>query len=190
MRLLEEELARAHLSKEFLKEQGHKTLSELAKTRIKAENDEDQLKETIRGFREAAERWKRRCQDIVDSAEEQVNAATTEASFWKDRFFKLAGLANQALRDIPRGLQAAEGMAGFIKLPREITGFLSLCREFYDQLRARANHDTHTQPPISYSSPHPSHGASNRRARAAKHPDQGRGRPNEGKHGRNKRTAE
>ncbi|RDY06353.1 hypothetical protein CR513_09672, partial [Mucuna pruriens] len=113
MHLLEEELTRANLSKEHLKEQGHKSLLELVKSKD------------------------RRCQDIADSAQERVNVATAETSSWKDKFFKLASLANLALKDIPRSLQAAEGMADFMKLPREITGFLGLCREFYDQLRAR-----------------------------------------------------
>ncbi|RDY10770.1 hypothetical protein CR513_04662, partial [Mucuna pruriens] len=124
MHLLEEELARANLSKEVLKEQGHKSLLELVRTRAKAEEDEAQLKETIRGLREAMEGWKRGCQDIADSTEEQVNASTVETSFWKDRFFELAWLANQAPKDIPRSLRATEGMADFMKMPKEITSFI------------------------------------------------------------------
>ncbi|RDY10761.1 hypothetical protein CR513_04671, partial [Mucuna pruriens] len=135
--LLEEELARANLSNEHLKEQGRKSLLELVKTRTKAEKDEAQLKETIQGLREAVEGWKRRCQDIADNAQEQVNVATTETSFWKDRFFKLAWLTNQALKDIPRSLRAVEGMADFMKMPREIMSFLGLCRGLYDQIKAR-----------------------------------------------------
>ncbi|RDY14744.1 hypothetical protein CR513_00148, partial [Mucuna pruriens] len=138
MHLLEEELARANLSKEHLKEQGCKSLLELVRTRTRAEEDEAQLKEAIRGLREAVEGWRHRCQDIANNAEEQVNVATAETASWKDKFFKLASLANLALKDIPRGLQAAEGMADFMKLPREITGFLGLYREFYDQIKAMA----------------------------------------------------
>ncbi|RDY10964.1 hypothetical protein CR513_04427, partial [Mucuna pruriens] len=137
MRLLEEELARANLSKELLKEQGRKSLLELVRTHTKAEEDEAQLKDTIWGLNQVAEGWKRRCQDIADSTKEQVNVVTAEAASWKDKFLKLASLANLALKDIPRGLQAAEGMADFMKLPREITGFLGLCRGLYGQIKAR-----------------------------------------------------
>ncbi|RDY06268.1 hypothetical protein CR513_09775, partial [Mucuna pruriens] len=70
MHLLEEELARANLSKEHLKEQGCKSLLELVRTRTRVEEDEAQLKETIQGLREAVEGWKRRCQDIADSTQE------------------------------------------------------------------------------------------------------------------------
>ncbi|RDX60420.1 hypothetical protein CR513_61440, partial [Mucuna pruriens] len=137
LRLLEEELTRANLSKELLKEQERKILLEAVQARSKAEAEEARLKETIQGLKQTAEGWKRRCKDIADSAEEQVNAATAETASWKDKFFKLASLANQALKDIPRGLKAREGMVGFIKMPREITSFLDLCRGFYDQLKAR-----------------------------------------------------
>ncbi|RDX78460.1 hypothetical protein CR513_41265, partial [Mucuna pruriens] len=115
LRLLEEELTRANLSKELLREQERKALLEAVRARTKAEEDEAQLKETIRELKQAAEGWKRRCQDIADDGEEQLNAATAETLFWKDRFSKLAGLANRALRNISQGLRAAEGMVGFIK---------------------------------------------------------------------------
>ncbi|RDX99213.1 hypothetical protein CR513_17760, partial [Mucuna pruriens] len=87
MHLLEEELARANLSKECLIDQRHKSVLQ---------------------------------------------------SFWRDRFLKLAWLANQALRDIPRSLQAAEGMADFVKTPKEISRFLGLCSELYDKIKAMA----------------------------------------------------
>ncbi|RDX86336.1 hypothetical protein CR513_32335, partial [Mucuna pruriens] len=54
----------------------------------------EELKETL-------ESWKWRCQDIVDEAEAQVWATTVDTLFWKDRYIKLAWLANQALMDIP-----------------------------------------------------------------------------------------
>ncbi|RDY06373.1 hypothetical protein CR513_09631, partial [Mucuna pruriens] len=123
-RLLEEELARANLSKEHLIEQRRKSIIELVRTRMRAEEDEAQLRETISGLKEVVEAWKRRCQDIDDIAQEQANVAAVETSFWKDRFLKLAWLANQALKDIPKSLQTTEGMADFIKTPRKITSFL------------------------------------------------------------------
>ncbi|RDY07401.1 hypothetical protein CR513_08497, partial [Mucuna pruriens] len=61
---------------------------------------------------------------MADSAQEQASVATTEISFWKDRFLKLAWLTNQALRDIPRSLWTVEGMTDFVKTPKEITSFL------------------------------------------------------------------
>ncbi|RDX71529.1 hypothetical protein CR513_49111, partial [Mucuna pruriens] len=140
---------RAERNQELLREQERKALLEAVRARTKAEEDEAQLKETIQELKQAAEGWKRRCQDIADSAEEQVNAATAETLFWKDRFSKLAGLANRALRNIPEGLRAAEGMVGFffIKLPREITNFLNLCRERYDLPTTfrTPNHQYHTR---------------------------------------------
>ncbi|RDX66512.1 hypothetical protein CR513_54717, partial [Mucuna pruriens] len=140
MHLLEEELASANLSKELLKEQGRKSLLELVRTRTKAKEDEAQFKETIRGLREVVEGWKCKCQDIADSDEEQVNVATAETSFWKDKFFKLARLANQALKDIPQSLREAEGMADFMKMPREITKRRTSAPNHQYHTRARTRH--------------------------------------------------
>ncbi|RDY06367.1 hypothetical protein CR513_09655, partial [Mucuna pruriens] len=124
IRLLEEELARANLYKEHLIDQRRKSILELVRTRTRAEEDEAQLRETIQGLKEAVEGWKHMCQDIADNAQEQANVAATETSFWKDRFLKLAWLAIQALKDIPKSLRTVEGMVDFIKTLRGITSFL------------------------------------------------------------------
>ncbi|RDX87776.1 hypothetical protein CR513_30712, partial [Mucuna pruriens] len=137
MHLLEEELARANLSKECLIDQRRKSVLELVKART-AEEDEAQYQEIIWELERTVEGWKSRCQDMADRAKEQARVATTEISFWKDRFIKLAWLANQALRDIPRSLRAVEGMADSIKTPKEISRFLGLCRELYDKIKTMA----------------------------------------------------
>ncbi|RDX79704.1 hypothetical protein CR513_39845, partial [Mucuna pruriens] len=136
--LLEEELARANLSKECLIDQRRKSVLELVKAPTKAEEDEAQYQETIRELERTLEGWKRRCQDMANSAKEQARVVVTEISFWKDRFIKLSWLANQALRDIPRSLRAVEGMADFVKTPKEISRFLGLCRELYDKIKTMA----------------------------------------------------
>ncbi|RDY10621.1 hypothetical protein CR513_04818, partial [Mucuna pruriens] len=65
---------------------------------------------------------------MAEHAEEKVQIATEEATFWKDRFIKLAWLANQAIMDIPRSLLMAEGMVDLFKTPYEISQFLELCK--------------------------------------------------------------
>ncbi|RDY13377.1 hypothetical protein CR513_01725, partial [Mucuna pruriens] len=187
MRLLEEELARANLSKECLADQRHKSILELVKTRTKAEEDEAQLRETIRGLERTIEGWKRRCQDVVDSIQEQASAAAVEISFWKDRLLKLSWLANQALRDIPRSLRTVEGMADFVKTPKEITSFLGLYRGLLSVYAFFLNISVITSL-IPYSSPNQTHGASDRRPGTAKHADEGRGRPDERAYQGNKRV--
>ncbi|RDY11532.1 hypothetical protein CR513_03801, partial [Mucuna pruriens] len=47
---------------------------------------------------------------MVDQVEERAQTSREEAKFWKDRYVKLAWLANQAIVDIPRSLRATEGM--------------------------------------------------------------------------------
>ncbi|RDY02076.1 hypothetical protein CR513_14514, partial [Mucuna pruriens] len=67
--LLEEELAKAKLSKEYLVDQRHE------------KEVEAQYQETIRGLKMTLEGWKRRCQDIADDAEEQLRVATAKTPF-------------------------------------------------------------------------------------------------------------
>ncbi|RDY14331.1 hypothetical protein CR513_00609, partial [Mucuna pruriens] len=93
-----------------------------------AESQLEELKETLEG-------WKRRCQDIADEAKIQVRAATIDAQFWKDRYIKLAWLANQALMNIPQRLRAAEDMVDPTRTPREIQEFLEQRRKLYDRMK-------------------------------------------------------
>ncbi|RDX93009.1 hypothetical protein CR513_24789, partial [Mucuna pruriens] len=51
-----------------------------------------------------------RCLGTINLAERRMWDAHEEAAFWKDRYVKLAWLANQAIMDIPRSLFAVEGM--------------------------------------------------------------------------------
>ncbi|RDY04089.1 hypothetical protein CR513_12235, partial [Mucuna pruriens] len=120
MHLLEEELARAKLSKEYLVDQRRESLFELVKARVKVDEAKSQYQTTIQELNRTLESWKQRCQDIDDEAKIQVQAATVETPFWKDRYIKLGWLANQAPVDIPRSLRAAEGMVDPTIIPREI----------------------------------------------------------------------
>ncbi|RDX66438.1 hypothetical protein CR513_54797, partial [Mucuna pruriens] len=129
--LLEEELKAARLSKEYLQNQRQSNLLALVEAQGKTNEMESQLEE----LRRTLEGWKRRCQDIADEAEIQVRAATADTQFWKDRYVKLAWLANQALMSIPRRLRAAEGMMDPTKTPREIKEFLDKCRKLYDRMK-------------------------------------------------------
>ncbi|RDY09830.1 hypothetical protein CR513_05746, partial [Mucuna pruriens] len=49
--------------------------------------------------------------EIAGHAEKVAQEAQEEARFWKDRFIKLAWVANQAIRDMPRSLRMVEEMA-------------------------------------------------------------------------------
>ncbi|RDX93928.1 hypothetical protein CR513_23751, partial [Mucuna pruriens] len=129
--LLEEELKAAQLSRDHLQNQRGSGLLALVEARGKIDEARSQLEELKRTL----ESWKQRCQDIADEAEIQVRAATVDAQFWKDRYVKLAWLANQALMSIPRRLRAAEGMMDPTKTPREIKEFLEHCRALYDMVK-------------------------------------------------------
>ncbi|RDX90243.1 hypothetical protein CR513_27911, partial [Mucuna pruriens] len=118
--LLEEELARAKLSKEYLVDQRCESIFELVKAGAKADEAKAQSQATIQESKTTLEGWKQRCYDIADAAEE---------------FVKIAWLANQALMDIPRSLRIAEGMVDPFRTPREISQFLELCRELYDTMK-------------------------------------------------------
>ncbi|RDY11091.1 hypothetical protein CR513_04293, partial [Mucuna pruriens] len=91
----------------------------LVEARGKAEEAESQLEE----LKETLEGWKRRCQDIANEAEIQVWAAIADAQFWKDKYIKLAWLANQALMNIPRTLRATEDIVDPTRTQRN-TGIL------------------------------------------------------------------
>ncbi|RDX74771.1 hypothetical protein CR513_45435, partial [Mucuna pruriens] len=119
--LLEEELKGARLSKEHLQNQRRSNLLALVEAQGKTDEMESQLEEL---------RW-----TLEDEAEIQVRAATVDAQVWKDRYVKLAWLANQALMSIPRRLRAAEGMMDPTKTPREIKEFLEHCRKLYDRMK-------------------------------------------------------
>ncbi|RDX92023.1 hypothetical protein CR513_25912, partial [Mucuna pruriens] len=129
--LLEEELMAAKLFKEHLQNQRRYNLLALVKACGKADEAESQLEE----LKETLESWKQRCQDIADEVEIQVRAATTDTQFWKDRYIKLAWLANQALLDIPRKLCTTEDVVDPTRTLREIREFLERCRKLYDRMK-------------------------------------------------------
>ncbi|RDX84747.1 hypothetical protein CR513_34147, partial [Mucuna pruriens] len=129
--LLEEELKAAQLSKEHLQNQRRSGLLALVEARGKIDEAKSQLEE----LKKILESWKRRCQDIADEAEIRVRAAMADTQFWKDRYVKLAWLANQALMSIPQRLRAVEDMMDPTKTPREIKEFLEQCRTLYDMVK-------------------------------------------------------
>ncbi|RDX75077.1 hypothetical protein CR513_45089, partial [Mucuna pruriens] len=59
--------------------------------------------------------------------------AREETTFWKDKYVKLAWLANQALMDIPKSLCGTKGITNLLNTPLQITQFLELCWGFYGQ---------------------------------------------------------
>ncbi|RDX96154.1 hypothetical protein CR513_21227, partial [Mucuna pruriens] len=93
--LLEKEMVKAKSIKEHLVNQRQRSILELAKVQAKAESDETYYQATIKELR--------------------------KTPFWKDRYIKLAWVANQALVDIPRSLRAAKGMIDPTRTPREIS---------------------------------------------------------------------
>ncbi|RDX95692.1 hypothetical protein CR513_21745, partial [Mucuna pruriens] len=137
--LLEEELKAAQLSKEHLQNQRRYNLLALVEACGKVDEAESQLEE----LKETLEGWKRRCQDIADEVETQVRAATADAQLWKDRYIKLAWLANQALMNILQRLRATEDMVDPTRTPKEIKEFLEQCRKLKRKLTA--SHRYHTR---------------------------------------------
>ncbi|RDY03989.1 hypothetical protein CR513_12350, partial [Mucuna pruriens] len=99
-------------------------LVELVKERAKTIKAEIQVEAATQGMKEMAVH-----------AKEKIQEAREETTFWKDRYVKLAWLANQALMDIPRSLRAAKGMTNLLNTPPEIMQFLELCRGLYNSLK-------------------------------------------------------
>ncbi|RDX63822.1 hypothetical protein CR513_57703, partial [Mucuna pruriens] len=99
--------------------------------------EKDQLEEVLLSIRGEADEAKLQAQETIQNLKVDIKAGNiVETPFWKDRYVKLAWLANQALIDIPKNLRAAEGMVDPMKTPKEILGFLELCRKMYDNLKA------------------------------------------------------
>ncbi|RDX67445.1 hypothetical protein CR513_53682, partial [Mucuna pruriens] len=48
--------------------------------------------------------------DLADQAKQSLKTMENDGIFWKDKYMKLAWLANQAIVDIPRALKEVEGM--------------------------------------------------------------------------------
>ncbi|RDX95148.1 hypothetical protein CR513_22362, partial [Mucuna pruriens] len=89
--LLEADVARSKLHNKHLESKRRKVLMELVKT-------------------VAWELWREsdKYTEIANGAHKAAQEAREETRFWKERFIKLAWLANQAIMDIPKSLRAAE----------------------------------------------------------------------------------
>ncbi|RDX72863.1 hypothetical protein CR513_47591, partial [Mucuna pruriens] len=122
--LLKAEVVGHRLSNEYLERQKRKT----ADSDLPADA-------AIQKFKEQTSKYL----EIADHAEKAAWEAREEAQFWKDRFIKLAWLANQTIKDIPANLRMAKGMVNPLNTPRKVIQFLSLCRNLYEEIKALAS---------------------------------------------------
>ncbi|RDX89681.1 hypothetical protein CR513_28566, partial [Mucuna pruriens] len=145
MNILIEEVARDRLYQEDLEVQRRQGLVELVEERKKAADSERQAQTTIEELKAKVGSWKRRCIEMVDHAEERVQTAREEVIFWKDRYVKLAWLANQAIINIPRNLLVAKGMVKPLKIPTEISQFLGLYSGSYEDHALQHRYNTRSK---------------------------------------------
>ncbi|RDX60683.1 hypothetical protein CR513_61154, partial [Mucuna pruriens] len=124
-RLLEAESTRDRLRSEHLEDQRRQGLAKLIKERRRTTKAEQQVEAAIQGLKE-----------MTGHAERRIQEAQGVVVFWRDRYIKLAWLANQALMDIPRSLRVAEGMVHPLNTPPEITQFLELYQSLYNNLKS------------------------------------------------------
>ncbi|RDX74821.1 hypothetical protein CR513_45380, partial [Mucuna pruriens] len=102
--LLEVDVAKGKLHNEHLEQQRRQGIMEL------------QVETNDQKIRGEAEKYA----EIGNGAHKVVQEAREEINFWKERFIKLAWLANQAIMDIPRSLRIAEWMVNPLNTPAEI----------------------------------------------------------------------
>ncbi|RDX76682.1 hypothetical protein CR513_43304, partial [Mucuna pruriens] len=162
----EAEIAKSKLHNEHLEKQRCQGLAELVSERRKITDIGQQVEASIQGLREKADKYL----EMACHVEIRVQEALEETKFWKERFVKLAWLANQAIMDISKSLQVVEGMVSLLSTPAKIMQFLGLYRNLYQK-----DETLHVAAQVRYAPEVQDHGKQNRSPRIAESRPQGGG---------------
>ncbi|RDX69195.1 hypothetical protein CR513_51719, partial [Mucuna pruriens] len=105
---------------------------ELMNSRVVEQRAHEQFEDIKRQLENAITR-----EQLLNERWEQANYQMSEDSvaFWKDRYGKLAWLANQVVQDVPRALRKAEGMINPLETQLEIISFLEFYKDLIRKIR-------------------------------------------------------
>lgn len=98
------------------------------------------LSDAYRQVKEDSLYWERCFLELIGRCErhEVIIELRTEIQHWKDKFSKLAWLANQAVRDIPKRLREAEIAMTPFNTPVPVYKFVEFCRALTEELMDKA----------------------------------------------------
>lgn len=98
------------------------------------------LGESYRQVQAESQYWEQRFLALIGKVEEQeiVKELRDEVQLWKGKFSRLAWLANQAVRDVPRRLRRAEAEMLPFNTPVHVYEFVNFCKALTEELMEKA----------------------------------------------------
>lgn len=98
------------------------------------------LEESYRRMQAESRHWEQRFLALIGKIEEQeiVRELRDEIQLWKGKFSRLAWLANQAVKDVPRRLRRAEAEMFPFNTPVHVYEFVNFCKTLTEELMEKA----------------------------------------------------
>lgn len=98
------------------------------------------IEEAYGQVRAESQHWHERFMALIGRIEDQeiIKDLREDIQFWKSKFSKLAWLANQAVKDLPKRLRKAEAKMSPFNTPVQVFDFVTFCKDLTNELMGQA----------------------------------------------------